>query len=83
MGMPTAGTLENIDNVSGVTAVLTDIITSGTDEETDENLRARFYAQVQAPSTSGNANNYKEWALKVANVGNAKVFPLWDGAGDC
>lgn len=76
-----SGTLENIDNVSGVTATLTDIITSGDDEETDDNLRARFFAKVQAPSTSGNADSYKEWALEVANVGDAKVFPLWNGAG--
>lgn len=76
-----SGTLENIDNVSGVTATLTDIITSGDDEETDDNLRSRFYAQVKAPSTSGNADHYKKWALEVANVGDAKVFPLWDGAG--
>lgn len=76
-----AGTLENIDNVNGVAATLTDIITSGADEETDDNLRARFYTQIQAPSTSGNADNYREWALKVSGVGDAKVFPLWNGAG--
>ena len=81
IGNTYSGTLENIDNISGVTASLTDIITSGTDEEADDNLRKRFYAQVQAPSTSGNANNYKEWALEVGGVGNAKVFPLWNGAG--
>ncbi|MBN7773143.1 baseplate J/gp47 family protein [Clostridium aminobutyricum] len=76
-----SGLLENIDNVGGVTATLTGIMASGTDEESDENLRARFYTQVQAPSTSGNANNYKEWALEVSGVGNVKVFPLWNGAG--
>ncbi|QHI73980.1 baseplate J protein [Aminipila terrae] len=81
IGNTYSGELENIDNVSGITATLTDIITSGTDEETDDNLRSRFYAKVQAPSTSGNADNYKEWALKVLGVGNAKVFPLWNGAG--
>lgn len=81
IGNAYSGVLENIDNVSGVTATLTDIITSGDDEETDENLRKRFYNQIQAPSTSGNADNYKQWALEVANVGDAKVFPLWDGPG--
>jgi len=81
VGNTYSGTLENIDNVSGVTARLTDIISPGNDEETDENLRTRFYSQVQAPSTSGNANNYKEWALEVDGVGGAKVFPLWSGAG--
>ncbi len=76
-----SGTLDNIDNVAGVTASLTGIITSGTDEETDENLRERFYAQIQSPSTSGNADNYKMWALEVSVVGDAKVFPLWNGPG--
>ena len=75
------GNLINIDNVNGITAVLTDILTPGEEEETDDNLRARFYAQVQSPSTSGNADNYKKWALEVSGVGDAKVYPLWNGNG--
>jgi uncharacterized phage protein gp47/JayE len=75
------GALENIDNVSGITATLTNILTSGEDIETDDNLRSRFYAQVQSPSTSGNADNYTKWALEVPGVGDAKVFPLWNGTG--
>lgn len=81
IGNQYTGQLENIDNVSGITATLTDIITSGEDEETDDNLRARFYAQVQSTSTSGNANDYKKWALEVPGCGDAKVFPLWNGPG--
>lgn len=75
------GQLENIDNVSGVTASLTDIIASGADEESDNNLRARFYQQIQTPSTSGNAADYLKWALEVPGVGDAKVVPLWEGSG--
>lgn len=75
------GNLVNIDNVSGITASLSDIIIPGEDRETDDNLRARFYAQVQSPSTSGNADNYKKWALEVPGVGDAKVYPLWNGNG--
>lgn len=75
------GILENIDNVSGITATLTDIISSGEDEETDDNLRSRFYNHVQVPSTSGNADHYKKWALEVPGCGDAKVFPLWNGNG--
>lgn len=81
IGNQYTGELENIDNVSGVTATLTDIITSGVERETDENLRARFYQQIQAPSTSGNAADYVKWALEVPGVGDVKVFPLWDGPG--
>lgn len=81
LGNTYTGTLENIDNISGVTATLTDIITSGQDKEADDNLRARFYAYLQRPSTSGNAFNYREWAMSVPGVGDAKVFPLWSGNG--
>lgn len=75
------GTLVNIDNISGVTATLTDIVTAGEEEESDDNLRNRFYALVQSPSTSGNAFNYRKWALEVPGVGDAKVYPLWNGNG--
>lgn len=81
IGNTYSGNLENIDNVSGVTASLDEIINSGQDEESDENLRERFYAYIQRPSTSGNAYNYREWAMLVPGVGDAKVFPLWNGPG--
>ena len=81
LGNQYSGELDNIDNISDIIATLTDIITSGEDEETDDNLRSRFYAQIRTPSTSGNADNYKTWALEVPGCGNARVFPLWNGAG--
>lgn len=76
-----SGILENIDNVSGVTATLTDILESGVEEESDDNLRSRFYHQLQAPATSGNVDNYRSWTLQVEGVGGVKVFPLSDGPG--
>lgn len=76
-----SGELLNIDNVPDVTATLTDIMSAGADTETDDNLRTRFYAQVQAPITSGNSDNYVKWALEVPGIGKAKVFPIWDGPG--
>jgi uncharacterized phage protein gp47/JayE len=81
IGNTYTGTLSNIDNTSDVSAVIGDIIVSGEDEETDEDLRARFYTQIQNPATSGNADHYKQWALEVSGCGGAKVFPLWDGNG--
>lgn len=75
------GILENIDNVNEVTATLTDIIESGAEEETDDNLRSRFYQQLQAPATSGNSDNYRTWSLQVEGVGDVKVFPLANGPG--
>ena len=56
-------------------------MTAGTDEEDDESLRERLFAKVQLPSTSGNANDYYNWAMACAGIGAAKVFPLADGPG--
>lgn len=79
IGNQYSGTLENIDNVSGITATLTDIIASGTDEETDDNLRARIKTYLTNPSQDGNNAQYLKWATEYDGIGNAKVFPLWNG----
>lgn len=81
IGNAYTGTLNSIDNVSGVTATLADIIVSGEEEESDDNLRTRIYNQIRRPSTSGNKDNYVQWALEVPGVGKAKAIPLWDGPG--
>jgi uncharacterized phage protein gp47/JayE len=76
------GSLLPIDNIPGLgTAELSDIIVYGEDEETDDALRERTLTKIRLPSTSGNANHYKLWALEVAGVGDVKVFPLWNGPG--
>ena len=81
IGNTYSGALSNIDNTSDASVALGEILTEGTDEETDDNLRERFYEQVRNPSTSGNAADYRKWALSVSGVGGAKVFPLWNGNG--
>lgn len=79
IGNTYSGELNNIDNVSGVTATLTGIITNGGDEETDEELRDRILDYLRNPSQDANVAQYKEWATSYAGIGTAKVFPLWNG----
>jgi uncharacterized phage protein gp47/JayE len=55
--------------------------TGGIDTETDESLIARYFEKIQKPATSGNAFQYQQWAKSVAGVGDAKVYPLWNGNG--
>jgi len=78
-----AGAITQIPvSIAGVTAVTNPTATSGgTDEESDADLLARLLERVRNPATSGNAAHYKQWALEVSGVGDAKVLPLWDGAG--
>lgn len=76
------GVLLPIDNIPGLGyAQILDVILPGEDEESDELLRQRTLMKVKFPSTSGNANHYRIWALEVPGVGDARVFPLWNGPG--
>lgn len=54
-------------------------ISGGYDAENDEDLLGRYYERIQMPATSGNVYHYRRWALEVAGVGDAKIFPLWNG----
>lgn len=62
-------------------ASLVALISEGADVETTEHLRARLLEFLQKPSTSGNKQDYYNWAMSIDGVGAAKVFPLADGAG--
>ncbi|MDD2402354.1 MAG: baseplate J/gp47 family protein [Clostridia bacterium] len=79
LGNQYSGVLENIDNVDGVTANLTEILIVGEDEETDDALRTRYYNKVQNNVQDGNIKQYIEWADEFAGIGRSKVIPLWNG----
>ena len=82
IGNQYSGSIQPVSNgITGVTAELTDIIVAGTDRESDESFRNRFFVKVQTPATSGNAYHYEQWALNVSGTGAAKVFPLDNGPG--
>ena len=68
-----------ISNVSEVTNEVA--FTNGTDTESDAELRKRYFEKVREQATSGNAYHYKQWAISVDGIGQAKVYPLWRGAG--
>lgn len=74
------GELQPLDYGSGE-AVLGEVLSAGTDEESDDSLRERLLNKIRCPSTSGNANDYYNWAMECAGVGAARVFPLADGPG--
>lgn len=86
----TAGTIGNvplggmlaIDNIIGLSsAILGDIVIPGSEEESDEELRERYFQKVRQPAMSGNSAQYELWAKEVKGVGSVKVFPLWNGRG--
>lgn len=82
-GNVAAGTITKIPvTIAGISSVTNAAATTdGYNAETDEALLTRLYFHVRKPITSGNANQYEEWALSVEGVGKAKVKPLWNGNG--
>lgn len=69
-------TLPGLTSVTNQAAV-----TNGYDGESDDELRQRYFDKVRTPATSGNKYHYKNWAKEVIGVGDARVFPLWNGNG--
>lgn len=67
-------TIAGIASVTNSSAAI-----GGYEEETDNDLRNRYYEALKKPATSGNVYHYHQWAKSVPGVGGAKVFPLWNG----
>lgn len=56
-------------------------VTGGTNVESENDFLQRLLYKVRKPATSGNIHHYKQWALEVPGIGDARVFPLWKGPG--
>lgn len=69
-------TIAGLDSVTNPNKV-----TNGYNGETDEELRSRYYSKVRTPATSGNKYHYRNWALEVPGVGDARIISLWNGNG--
>jgi uncharacterized phage protein gp47/JayE len=68
--------------ISGVTSVTNpDVTAGGSDEESDEELRDRYYLKVRLPSAGGNVADYLNWTREVSGVGGVAVVPVRDGPG--
>ena len=68
--------------IDGVTSVTNEEeFTEGTDTETDEELRERFFEIIRRPATSGNIYHYEQWAKEIDGINKARVKPLWNGNG--
>lgn len=77
------GTIRHLtDPLPGITSVMNMAeLEGGTDEESDDSLRERYWLKVRTPSGSGNKTDYEQWALSIPGVGGVQVIPLWSGPG--
>ena len=74
--------LTAVEPINGVSDIfIKSNISNGTDIETDEELRDRYFDAIKKSYTSGNVSHYEQWATEVNGVGLCKVFPLKNGNG--
>ena len=80
-GNVAANTITQIPvTINGIGSVTNpDPAEGGYTEETDDEFRKRYYEKLQIPATCGNKYHYIAWAKAVDGVGNARVFPCWNG----
>lgn len=62
-------------------AAVSGAMTGGADVESDAALLARLLMRIQSPPQGGAAYDYEAWALAVAGVTGAYVYPLRRGPG--
>lgn len=68
-----------VQGVDQTASVVT--LTGGTDNETDEQLRARILRRIRQPPMGGAAYDYEAWALAVPGVTRAWAAPNEMGVG--
>ena len=70
------------DKIDGVNRVYVKSgLANGSNTETDEELRERFFTTIKKSYTSGNVAHYELWTLEVDGTGACKVYPLKHGNG--
>ena len=69
----------NINNLG--LAKITDILIPGEDEESDEELRNRYFEAAKEKAFGGNTPDYKQETKAIEGVGAVKVLPVYNGGG--
>lgn len=78
VGLTTVSPLSGVN--SGVT-VASGGLTAGADTESDTSLRARLLDRIRQAPQGGASFDYTKWALQVAGITRAWVYPNYLGAG--
>ena len=82
IGNSYTGALLPITAINNLTsATIGEIITVGSDEETDDALRTRYNASFEVAEFGGNISSYRNKILAISGVGAVQVYPAYNGGG--
>lgn len=60
---------------------ITSIIDDGTNDESDDSLRARYLSSLMELPFAGNIAAYRQAILAEDDIGAVQVYPVWEGGG--
>lgn len=60
-------------------AELVECLIEGEDEVSDDEIRELYFSRVKDNVSDGNVATYQQWCNEYDGIGNAKIFPLWNG----
>ena len=66
--------VDNIGGSFGYAELVSDVLIPARDDETDDQLRERFYLYVRSKPYGGNKSDYKLKVMDISGVGNVKIF---------
>lgn len=82
VGNEYSGNLINITFVQGLaSATMTSTLVPARDEETDEELRERYFDTLNQKAFGGNIADYRAKVMELAGVGAVQIYPVWNGGG--
>lgn len=58
-----------------------EFVSLGTDAESDDSLRERYFESVRNQAFGGNIADYRAKVMAIDDVGGVKVTPVWNGGG--
>lgn len=82
IGNEYSGNLINITFVQGIaSATMTSTLVPARNEETDEELRERYFDILNQKAFGGNIADYRTKVMALAGVGAVQIYPVWNGGG--
>lgn len=82
IGNEYTGPMTNITFVQGLAAVnMTSLLSPARDEESDDELRERYFENLKSKPFGGNIAQYRNEISEIDGVGQVQIYPFWNGGG--
>lgn len=77
-----SGNLINITFIQGLaSAYMSTTLVPARNEETDDELRDRYFEALDQKAFGGNIADYREKIRDIPGVGDVQIYPTWNGGG--